>query len=85
MMLVNRANVTSLVDRMEKAELVARTPAANDRRYNIVKMTGKGEMLFAKVEPLYGKQVQGIMAALKAGERKQLAAMLAKVRGELSK
>jgi DNA-binding MarR family transcriptional regulator len=85
MMLVNRANVTSLIDRMEKADLVVRTAAANDRRYNIIKMTGKGKRLFAKVEPLYGKQVQQIMATLKTREQKQLAAMLAKVRGELSK
>jgi DNA-binding MarR family transcriptional regulator len=85
MMLVNRANVTSLIDRMEKADLVVRTAAANDRRYNIIKMSGKGKRLFAKVEPLYGKQVQGIMATLKAGEQKKLAAMLEKVRGELSK
>jgi MarR family 2-MHQ and catechol resistance regulon transcriptional repressor len=85
MMLVNRANVTSLIDRMEKADLVARTAAANDRRYNIIKMTGKGKRLFAKVEPLYAKQVRQIMATLKTGEQKRLEAMLEKVRGELSR
>ena len=38
MMLVNRANITSLIDRMEKADLVNRT-AADDRRYNIIKIS----------------------------------------------
>ena len=42
MMLVNRANITSLVDRMEKAGFVQRTADAKDRRYNIVKLTSKG-------------------------------------------
>jgi DNA-binding MarR family transcriptional regulator len=84
MMLVNRANVTSLIDRMEKADLVVRTASPDDRRYNIVKMTSRGRKLFAKVEPLYARQVQQIMAVSKEAEQKRLIAMLGKVRGELS-
>ncbi|MHC4623145.1 MAG: MarR family winged helix-turn-helix transcriptional regulator [Planctomycetota bacterium] len=83
MMLVNRANITSLIDRMEKAELVVRTAAANDRRYNIVKLTPRGKKLFARVEPLYAKQVGQIMAVVKKPEQKRLIAMLEKVRSEL--
>ncbi|HUW20287.1 MAG TPA: MarR family transcriptional regulator [Sedimentisphaerales bacterium] len=85
MMLVNRANVTSLIDRMEKAALVARTASPGDRRYNIVKMTSRGKKLFAKVEPLYARQVQEIMAVFKAGEQKRLVAMLGRIRGELAR
>jgi DNA-binding MarR family transcriptional regulator len=85
MMLVNRANVTSLVDRMEKAGMVVRTAAVGDRRYNIVKMTGRGRKLFAKVEPLYAKQVHQIMAVFKEGEQKRLIAMLGRIRGELAR
>jgi DNA-binding MarR family transcriptional regulator len=80
MMLVNRANITSLVDRMEKAELVSRTAHANDRRYNIIKLTSKGKNLFAKVEPHYLKQIKEAMAPLDAAELKRLAVMLEKVR-----
>jgi len=85
MMLVNRANITSLTDRMEKAKLVVRTAAAKDRRYNIVKMTARGEKLLAKVGPLYGKEVRKVMAVLKAGEQKKLVTALEKIRGELSR
>jgi len=84
MMLVNRANITSLVDRMEKAGLVCRTAAAGDRRYNIIKMTGRGKKLFAKVEPLYAKRVQEVMSVLKGAEQKKLIAMLEEIRGKLS-
>ena len=56
MMLVNKANITSLIDRMEKGLLVKRT-AADDRRFNIIRMTAKGKNLLEKVEPLYGKEV----------------------------
>ena len=83
MMLVNRANITSLVDRMEKAELVTRTAHANDRRYNIIKLTSKGKHLYTKVEPHYLEQVKKAMASLDAAELKRLAGMLEKVRRTL--
>ena len=84
MMLVNRANITTLIDRMEKADLVVRTAAAKDRRYNIVKMTAKGKKLFARVEPLYAKQINKIIAALKEAEQKRLIRTLEKIRPTLT-
>ena len=84
MMLVNRANITSLVDRMEKAKLVVRTAAANDRRFNIVKLTDKAKKLFAKVDPLYSKEVTKTMACLKQTEQKKLIKMLERVRANIT-
>jgi len=83
MMLVNRANVTSLVDRMEKAGLVVRTSAADDRRYNIVNLTGKGRKLLAKIEPLYVQEVKRIMGSATAAEHKRLIGVLGKIRSRL--
>jgi DNA-binding MarR family transcriptional regulator len=83
MMLVNRANITSLVDRMEKAELVTRTAHANDRRYNIIKLTTKGKNLYTKVEPLYFEQIKKVMAPLDAAEIKRIVVVLEKVRSAL--
>jgi DNA-binding MarR family transcriptional regulator len=85
MMLVNRANVTTLIDRMEKASLVMRTSASGDRRTNIIKLTGKGKKLFAKTEPLYAKQVQQAMAGVAGAEQKKLIAVLGKVRANIDK
>ena len=84
MMLVNRANITSLIDRMEKADLVIRTPAPSDRRSNIVKLTGRGKELLAKIEPLYTKEVKRIMAALELNEQKTVIEMLERIRGNVS-
>lgn len=84
MMLVNRANITSLIDRMEKADLVIRTPAPTDRRSNIVKLTGRGRELLAQIEPLYTKEVKRIMAALKLNEQKTVIEMLERIRGNVS-
>jgi MarR family 2-MHQ and catechol resistance regulon transcriptional repressor len=83
MMLVNRADITSLIDRMEKAGLVARTAHSNDRRFNIIKPTGKGEKLFAKVESSYLEQVHKSMSSLNESELKKLMTMLEKVRETL--
>jgi DNA-binding MarR family transcriptional regulator len=84
MMLVNRANITSLIDRMEKAKLVVRTAAADDRRYNIIKLTERGKKIFARVDPLYAKEVKNAMAILKGTEQKKLVRMLEKVRANLT-
>lgn len=85
MMLVNRANITTLIDRMEKAGLVARTSDSADRRTNIIKMTAKGKKLFVKAEPLYARLVGQIMAGFKQGELKNLIASLEKTRGNINK
>ena len=84
MMLVNRANVTSLVDRMEKAGYVIRTAADGDRRSNIIKLTRKGKNLLKKVEPLYAKEVRRIMSPLKDSEQKILVNMLERVRENMT-
>lgn len=84
MMLVNRANITSLIDRMEKAKLVVRTDAAADRRSNIIKMTARGRRLFNTVEPLYSQQVREIMSRLSVAKQKRLISALENVRRRLN-
>ena len=85
MMLVNRANITSLIDRMERADLVVRTLAPSDRRSNIVKLTGRGKRLLGDIEPLYAKEVKRIMAVLLEAEQKRLIIMLERVRANISR
>ena len=82
-MLVNRANITSLVDRMEKSDLVVRTAHSKDRRFNIIKLTTKGAKLFARVEPHYFAQIRQAMSGATESEQKKLMAILEKVRANL--
>ena len=84
MMLVNRANITALIDRMEKAGFVERTPSPSDRRTNIVKLTDFGEELIVKIEPLYAEEVNRIMAILMESDQKRLIGMLEKVRSNIN-
>ncbi|MBI9015830.1 MAG: MarR family transcriptional regulator [Phycisphaerae bacterium] len=85
MMLVNRANITMLVDRMEKGDLVTRTAAPGDRRSNIVIMTEKGEKLLDEVEVLYAQRIQLVMADLNEDQQKNLIQMMETVRANASK
>jgi DNA-binding MarR family transcriptional regulator len=80
MMLVNRANITSLIDRMEKGGLVERTAASNDRRFNIVKLTEKGRKLLEEVDAAYIKAVHDTVSPLKEGELDKLIEMLSRIR-----
>ncbi|MBN1391950.1 MAG: MarR family transcriptional regulator [Sedimentisphaerales bacterium] len=84
MMLVNRANITALIDRIEKAGLVTRDAHSKDRRFNIVKLTAKGKKLFEKVEPVYISQIKKVMASLSRSEMKTLMRLLEKIRQQLS-
>lgn len=83
MMLVNRANITALVDRMERAGFVTRTSSPVDRRSNIIKLTNSGKKLLDKIEPLYAQEVERIMAILVEGDQKRLIGMLEKVRSNI--
>lgn len=83
MMLVNRANVTALVDRMEKAGLVVRTQTPEDRRRNIVRLTESASRLLAQIEPLYVAEVERIMAVLDRSEQMTLITMLERIRGNI--
>jgi DNA-binding MarR family transcriptional regulator len=84
MMLVNRANITALIDRMEKSDLVERTSIPMDRRYNIIKLTEHGKKLLLKIEPLYAQEVDRIMDVLLESEQKRLISMLEKIRSNIT-
>ena len=80
MMLVNRANITTLIDRMEKAGLVARRPVPDDRRYNIIGLTPHGLKMYQQVAGIYKKKVADIMSALDQNELNALVGILEKIR-----
>jgi len=80
MMLVNRANITTLIDRMEKAELVARKPVPDDRRYNVIELTAHGVEMYHKVSGIYKTKITDIMNVLEEDEMNNLISILEKIR-----
>lgn len=80
MMLVNGANMTTLIDRMEKAQLVARTANPADRRHNIIMLTEKGKSVLDKVEPVYRHEIQRRLGVLTEEQQKNLIDLLDRIR-----
>ncbi len=63
-LVVDRSNVTGLLDRLEKAGLVKRTDHPSDRRVYRVSLTAAGRKLWAKVQPLYAKVAAQVTAGV---------------------
>jgi DNA-binding MarR family transcriptional regulator len=80
MMLVNRANVTCLIDRMEKTGLVCRTAATGDRRVNVIRLTERGEELLNQVEPEYAGEISRRMEQFSLEQQQELLDLLEKIR-----
>lgn len=83
LLLVNRSNITSLIDRMEQGGLVTRAPDPEDRRNKIVRLTAKGKKRLLAIENHYTEEVKEIMKALTPDEMEALNTMLAKIRERL--
>jgi DNA-binding MarR family transcriptional regulator len=75
-LLVDRSNVTGLLDRMEKAGWVRREDHRQDRRIHRVLLTASGRQLWARVWPLYLAAVGKVVAGLPAAGMKQAMASL---------
>jgi DNA-binding MarR family transcriptional regulator len=76
-LVVDRSNVTGLLDRLEKSGWVRRTDDPDDRRVYRVKLTPAGRTLWQTVTPLYLEVVAQITRGL---DPKQMAGALAVLR-----
>lgn len=83
MLVVNRSNVTGLVDRMEQAGWVRRGPDAGDRRVKRVSLTAEGKRVLRSAERAYLRRVDEAVSGLAAHERSALRAFLGRVRDRL--
>jgi DNA-binding MarR family transcriptional regulator len=76
LLVVDRSNVTGLVDRMEKAGWVRRADDPADRRVYRVKLTSAGRALWEKISPAYEAVVMQVVAGLTAGQAETTLATL---------
>ncbi len=83
LLLVNRSNVTGLVDRMERDSLVRREDDPGDRRVNLVALTEKGREVLEKAMVDYYPMLEKMMDGLDSDERGVLMGLLGRVRVHL--
>lgn len=76
---VTRATITGLVDTLERAGFVTRTPHPDDRRMMSVCLTKRGEKLLARIMPEHFRRMAWLMGPLSEKERKTFLRLLTKV------
>lgn len=82
-MLVAPANVTGLVDRMEKKGYVTRRRDEKDRRLYVIGPTEKGSRIFASISGRFRQYAGSIGSTLTPKELEGAVAALRKVRAEV--
>ncbi len=79
-LLVNRANITGLIDRLEKTGLAERTGDKKDRRHYFIRLTPKGLKMLEKVEAAYDKEVDLIMDGVSEEESLRIIKSMERIR-----
>ena len=79
-MISRNADVPRLVDRMVRAELVARCEDPADRRGSLVRLTPAGQALEARLAPLHTKLCGEVGGILESWETKALLGLLQQFR-----
>ena len=75
-MMVTGGNVTSIVDQLEREQLVQRLPVPADRRSYRLTLTEAGRSTFATMAQAHQAWVRELLSPLSAKEQSQLAALL---------
>ncbi len=79
-LLVDKSNVTGLIDRLEKADLIRRNADPTDRRRYLITLTKAGKAEIDRLDPVYHQLVQQIMSELDDREYEALITLTGKVR-----
>lgn len=79
-----KSTITRLVDRLEEAGLVLRTPDPDDRRAQRVVLTARGDEVRRSAIALHDAAVERRLGLLSPEEQEQLIDLLAKLRSGLS-
>ncbi len=75
-LIVDRSNITGLIDRMEKAEWVKRQPAPGDRRAYRVALTPEGRKLWRQANTAYFQATARVTVNLTSAQMRAMSAAL---------
>lgn len=84
-LIASRANVTALVDRLEKKNYVRRVKVEKDRRIYHIELTPQGKDVLEKAEKAYVREVEKRMFCLSKEDSVKLSAILSKLRKDLTR
>ncbi len=79
-LMVTNANITGLIDRLAREELVERRPSAEDRRRHMVELTAEGRSLFAAMADDHRVWLRDMNAGLARAEMAELFGLLGRLK-----
>lgn len=79
-LIVTKSNVVGLIDRLERSGYVKRMSHPSDRRFNQIVLTPKGSKLELKIEESYFTEVDKMMNALSAPQKKAVIQAMERIR-----
>jgi len=78
-LMVTGANITCVIDNLEKEKLVERTFSKEDRRAILVKLTKKGNLKINSLQPKYADALTEISQKLTISEQNKLLGLMDKL------
>ncbi len=76
---LDRSTVVTIVDNLERRQLVVRRASATDRRSNALQLTAEGQKLLRTLKRRVAEHEKRLVAGLTSEERTTLVTLLAKV------
>ena len=73
------SNVTTVVDNLERDQLVRRVRDDDDRRVQVVHLTERGKELIGRAFPAHAQRITSAMSALSAAEQVELGKLCGKL------
>lgn len=83
-MVVTFANVTTIVDNLEKMSYVRRVRDSSDRRRISVELTSSGNQIFTKIHDKHTKVIESIMSVLSEHDLHDLVNQLEKLKNRVA-
>ncbi|MCX8065494.1 MAG: MarR family transcriptional regulator [Candidatus Hydrogenedentes bacterium] len=82
-LVVTRASITSILDKLEAKGFVIRNSVEGNRRIRHVELTPEGLKLVRKIEPIYRRNIHRVLSCFSDSECKQIIEYMEKIRGGL--
>lgn len=77
--LISSGNITYVVDKLEKKQLLVRKPCLEDRRVIYAELTEKGQQFLADIFPTHKQTIEKAVSGLTTEEQRQAIALLKKL------
>jgi MarR family 2-MHQ and catechol resistance regulon transcriptional repressor len=77
--LISSGNITYVVDKLEKKQLLIRKPCAEDRRVIYAELTEKGSQFLADIFPSHRQAIEKAVSGLTPDEKRQAIQLLKKL------